>query len=1162
MWATLALVLVGILAVGSLAFAFRRRRGDRHLGSAETTAAPLAPTVIAPDPPAQAPRLAQLSAGDITNSQIFNVAGDYHADDAAIDLVDYATVRERMSAVLNSAFTDPVRTSLDRRPIPRPEADRRLQDVLARRLPFALVTAPAGTGKTAWSARHALAVARTSPTLWTPANALPLNAHDPLSLKIVQAALGASDAALVRRLAAVLRRENAPLTVFLDGVDEVHDAERLIHALREFRSSALSVGSRIVLMCREEALVAFHPHIQSLDSHLLDPRQGRLIRLEPLRDSEATTFLLGEGAREDEARAAQTLLPTELAGIPLFLKHALNFTRSGTTITVGRHPLRSIAGHAVDEVHRRLRQGGIGPTRPRIERFLRDFARAAVLSPTETVSTTRVSELLGPDFEYDGENSLLGRCTHAGLLEVRTEEQFAFAHALFLENFAAQVIESAAPMPWPPEFPALTSFQGQLLAKRTIAFVEDPTPLLRHLLSIDPLAACECAARLRRPTPTALSNDLARAARDLLDSRFASDRLDALRVLGALATPSARDVAVDWWNGASSDERTRFLWQAADVFLTLEVSSAMHIIACHRMFLAEMPWYEPREVAELSRRSPGFRTAMANWAKEQLRTPTNSDRVRLAAVAMLALLGDSSLVGHLRERVRCHGTLCDAEHRALIHLNSEESILVYAESAESRIGIPLSEYQGETDEERNNARAQYLDGLRLLTTDVRMYPHDALKDLVVAALSSRRSEHVWLGLSWAEFLQDPELIAPYVAAKRTRRGYLDAGPRLIDNVAKTLPFARIRELYDSTSDADLQSGVVSALCDVPGPETESFLLHRLARSEHTFYAVQSLGSIRATGASHAILQLYRATTNRNIRWVAVRALGRLRAADAVTDLIDNFRRVVRHRGEDAYETSEEEYCLISALGQIGTREALQALVDEYSKSQYPEMILSALLHDSNPEWVARASALVLAHRAPWSTVVRGLGSHRVDDGWSPWVYPIPTLTDRPLLEVVLAGLADPPGHRDPLARHWKIQALARFDLPEAEAALRSIAESNGEQAWEANEILASRGNLDAQRRFVEWRLSQILIPDHPVSQRHADELCRWSPGVLREALLRRLVKNESVGVCLLLLQWCATDAEVSLFESYENDANEAVADIAHQFLRKGVNQRSRGSRRR
>jgi hypothetical protein len=935
----------------------------------------------------------------------------------------------------------------------------------------------------------------------------------------------------------VHRREHLTAFVVLDGVDEVADFSALILALTEFQRSAMGPHTRLLLSCREEALPSLDDFIRSFQPALLDGKEGTRITLEPIADSAIEDFLRSEGATPEEVRTVVGSLPPHLRGLPLFLRQALTLAKAGEAVD-GERVIDSFATYAVRDMHRRLRDGGRGPSLQHISEALRELALEAISAPTDTVAGRRVGEIFGAQGLLEGEDTILGRAVHAGLVDVRASGAVAFHHPLYLEFFAASALEGA----WCPRLPELRTDRGKQIARRIAPFLASPGWLVQELLALDPIVACRCAAAART-VPENVSQALVAAIASTLGSRFRFDRNRALALLARMPGPSARDAAAAWWNALDAQARASHLLEAADAFLWLEMLDAFDIILHHRSFWPARPWYEPNFVARLRRLSTPFRVAVVTKALAELEADGVVEERRQRLVTVLAMFDDKSFVKHIRERAERVDPLSGAEMRALIHANTQEAMEAYAVNVDNVLAIPLEREPGETDEQKRDSRYQRRDALVPLGVDVAMHPHEAFSDLAVDAMSGQGPRLITFGLSAAARAGDEGLLPSYVAAKRRRgRRYIDMGNRIVERLLEGCSAAEILRMFDAYPDPDIRQQIVHHAHNVPGPATEAFLLERLAAGEHVFSAIQSLGLLRAFRAGPAILKVYLSRApGRGIRYICVQALGQMRYGPAGPILAKALRRSVVDRSD-----GESEYALAEALGWIDGEEAASALAAIFPKARHPERILSALFRLRVAGARQLATDIVTANGVSASVLARALDPFRADD-LDPGTLGSDLDDDR-LLNVLLTGADAILTGQDSLAAMHLAPALARFKAPQATAILERIAWGGGAHAADAMTALARRGHGRAVRAVIEIELAQVEDDRRPLSPWTAGRLNEWPVVTVRDALIARVEKGDSVGRWLFLLRWFASAEDVALYQRFEKEGDVAAADVAHQFL--------------
>ncbi len=1047
------------------------------------------------------------------------------------------TLLPAMHRRLREVFPTRIRDDLARRALPHDVATRQLNLLAARPTTVAvLAIGAAGMGKSTWAARQTLNRAETQPAFWIPAKDLRLANADPISGALVHAAFGTPDGSRAAELAELLRRERLRVLLAVDGIDEVRDFSALLLALRDFRTAALAPHTVVLLTCRQEALPSLEEGLRAWRSEVLDPKDGTLVTLGELRRHEVDAFLQSEGGTAEEARLVANALPPHLAGTPLFLAQALTLAKAGHVLD-GEKAIQSYATFALESVRDRLREGGRGPSVDNLRRKLAEIAIHAIGSPTDEVPRERAEQLLGSEGGLDGEATIIGRATHAGLVETRASGAIGFQHALYLEYFAA--LASADGWSSPP-LPELASDAGRQVARRIAPFLAAPGWLIEELLPIDATTACECAA-IAGPLPADMKSSLIAAIERLLDSRFPSEQSRALALLGQVSGDEARKAAAQWWNNLEPRLRSRFALEAADTFLALEVAGAFEVILAHRHFWPEHPWYEPTFVARMRRLSPAFREAMVARAQNALVDEAATEDRRRRLVTLLAMLDDRSFVAALRARVGRGELLVEAELRALVHANTEGAMEVYAEAVDNVIAVPLDEEQGDTDEARQQSRSYRRDALVVRNADILMYAHDALTSLAEDALSPPHATPVmWFGAGLAGLLGEERLVLPYASAMR-RRGprYFDFGNRVVESLLRCSTPSKLVELYERHEDASIRKTIVHKAHDVPGELTEKFLVERIKAGEFVFDAVQSLGLLRSYRAGGAILDVLRVADSYWMRHICLRALGMIGYGPAEAALCEAL-----HAGPEDEATTD---LIPDALVGLGGELAKATLAAVFPHARHQDCVLGALFELRVDGARDVATSLALEHRVSARVLTEALDRFDLDDPNRRRQFG--DLRDPQLLELLLADADEMLASNNALSRDHYLYAVARFNLPVGRAFLERLADGTSPVAPEAQGILAALGDERAVRLSIDAELQRCEESEQFHPSFAVDRLTSWPAGMVREALLARVERGAHLGRWIFLLQWFAEPEDLALFRKIESEADIYAADIAHEYLR-------------
>jgi hypothetical protein len=1049
--------------------------------------------------------------------------------------------------------------------IARPRTDHALwKRISTGRAGATLVVAPAGLGKTTWSALDAYRNSGAQPTIWIAASDLPLASPDPLQVAIVHAAYGVSDPARATELAELLRRERGTVRLYLDGLDEAQDYTAIARSIRVFRAGVLSQHTHLVMLARNGAEDALRESLGKIQPELFDRDSKAKIALEPFSREEIAMHLARQGASPADIRHVEAELPLELQGNPLFARRCLDLVRAGThAFKTGTDTIGAICEHFVKDISQRLSANGVSPSPQTVRGFLEKLALAALRSGNNTISPAIIAAIPGGDVE--GENTLIGRAIQTGLLARRENDApLRFTHALFLEYFAAKGLERVGQAHWEDHLPSLATAAGRQVAARIGAFILQPTPLAAALLDVDGIAACELVANSKGPIDADVLERLLSVIKKLITSRFPSDRARAIRLLGGFGPENRKAVefAASWWNGLPGQERRHWLDEWADLFLKLHVSSAAELIMHHRAFLwpSGMPWYEPGFV-QLVQSLPGsFQTDLREHARRRLEgTPSASEQSAHQCIMLLAILRDSWLVDHLQARMASEKMLDSESHRALIFLNTTESIGVFTESVDIHLealrAIDAStEVAPRTDALESNRNALW-EQIVLSTADIAMYPHDKLLDVVEASLESNRRDHIAFGHRWAEYLRSPRLLGPHaVALARYPQSMMALTTSMARRLLGGLAFRQIQELYEGHGPLVRQQ-IVQHLHEVPGPDVEAFLIQRMEEPKYRFGAIQSLGLLRAVRAGPAI-QHWLEGAEAHIKHAAVEALGRLRHAPARSELVHELRSLLS--GPQAVRDADLEFCLIRAIGKIGGADGYSALEWVFPLSRYPQRVIEALFRKRDPEAIESANRILSVHHHARSMVVHAITAVDPDDVQRVGEIPTAWLKDATILDLVLAEAKECVSNGSMDWLHNPIAAVAAFDLDQAhefllETASRTPIPHEGKKRrevdpiMEARLILGRRGHVQYSRMAIDDELSRVEEA-RTVGTWQLRRLQSWPRAQVRDALLARLRDSNPSTHLLWMFQWFAEAEDRVLFEALEKSTDLAVADLAHSIL--------------
>ncbi len=1022
----------------------------------------------------------------------------------------------------------------------------------SRRTGITLILGEAGLGKSTWSGATALDLARTYPTVWLQARAVPSGTTG-IDLGIINACYGIASPDRVLELVQVLRSSQQWLLVFVDALDEVGDYAEIQGQIQHFQAhSALARMTHLIVTCRTEALETLERLPRNRLPKGTPGDDSRRLSLEPLRQEESEHILRRLGADPNKIAKLRDTLPKQFFGNPLYLTLAHKFSESHSAPPKDTGSwAKEFAESFVTDIQNRMRTQGAAPSKEHISHTLGELALCALRDPQgcdpDTLNSTNLI-----DQRWEGEATFLERACQSGLL-VRNGSRLRFCHSLLSEWFAAASIAAQRDVTSEAKVQVINRLPSRLSVAEFA--IHSCPELLGEIIKNAPALTPNFAGSILSET------ELERAfthARQLLSSSSPAERGAARRILASISTHGAFLVAAEWFNALGEGDRRKRFSEAAELFLDLGMPGAVHIAACHYRFRPFrdgplMAWYAPEFAQKLVKLSPAFHKALTDHAHTGLCQASSPDRDDGRFTMILAYLKDNRLVDFLEKEVQ-RRPLHGHEHRALVHLNSERAMEVYVASRGR-----YYDWLAIVDQEADGGIKYDSVWSELVPRqgDVRQFPHDAILRLTREALRSSDERDRSFGIAWANLLCAVELVDDFAQANKGWRW----NEGMIAHVVKGLDSQAVVRLYETVLSLEAKRQIAAAAGSVPGHDTELLLLAAL-EDESTFDAACfGIITMRSQAAGGPLRQRLKSLEGRKL-FRAIDVLGRIQYAPALSDLADMLRSSSENSEAEGVEGQNLRYHIVGAIGQIGGTEGYDILAD--CASEFPERVFSYLLHRCDSYALRKVHEIILAFPDAKRDLPDALARDRflfddVSYGFFMDEVRVPFLRDMVLLKAVLDATTErtpvEPGFPcRPLGALSDCDAISLFDLPEASAYLQRLAEKSleGERTdvqmavEHAQLVLARRGDP----RWIKFRVGNELdriSGSRWFSDSTLESLQSWPEEIVREALLERIrLRDEGLNTWLHLLLSFANKEDEKLLHDYAPHVDPYLADAIRE----------------
>lgn len=1013
-----------------------------------------------------------------------------------------------------------------------------------------IIKAKAGMGKTIWSVTRALHYSLVRPVIWTSATDLNLQIDDPISKRVMLASYGDTDADKQCELLDLLRRNEQKLVIFLDAIDEVRDIDLLRRCISNFWASEIGKNSFLFLMCRDESFFYFAESFRDFFPELF-LRYSQPLSISPLSDQEAEMLLAKYGFNRKVLRSTLAAIPLKYKGIPFMLIEIADICGKAGDNNIEQQFIETISKKWLIKLQKIMKNSGRFKSIGHLSKIMRSIALITIVHSQQAITFDDVENVIGSE---EGENSLKGLLIRSGFFLKGSDERYRFTHPLFLEYFAAKAIEEDFNSNYIKALQYMSNPEIIRILRRLVSNFENTLILIDILLNQNKDYFYDIASlipdRLTAEARTIMTDQI----NILLESRFKSDVRRALYYLSKINDEKAKIRIIKWFNALDDNAKIRWAQYAAEIFLGMELIEAFEVILHHPDLIAyEMSWFEPSFTTQFDNLSTSFKLNLCEKAKLKLEDK-NSDNHWGELIKILALGRDAELTNYLQRKL-AFSYLDATDHRALIYVNSPESIALYEESVKKYF-MKLEHLEKERNEKSNKDQDleafEVWHSLVLKQSDIRMHPHDCLVDFIKRSLLSNDNKDYFFGVEWCDTIQDPSLIRDYVAAgRRFPNSIKRMTGRFIEEVIKHSTEAEVIKLYDSHDDEEIRNEIIRSVYYCPGVEIENKVSELLKNGTHIFYAIQSLGIM---GTLRAAPYIEKYLSDDETAFVAIKALGRLRYKPAVSKLI---KMLEASKKDKSFSTQKEnlEYSLIEALSAIGNEEALNYLFAIFQDVTFPDLLLRKILGINEQQSFDFVKKIVNKWPSAVKHVVKALRFIDLDRPW-PRKSQIEIIDDKDLLKYILDYSKELLLEKREGELMDAVIILTSFPSDETVKFLEQVAEMDFNStedleklkfATEAKRSLSNLGHERYQDEVISEEISRIINRNF-LSYRAADHLKLWPSESIRKVIIKRLETDYEKWQLLFLLRCYAQPEDKAIFEKYEQDKDDHVADIAHSYL--------------
>lgn len=823
-----------------------------------------------------------------------------------------------------------------------------------RRIIIPLI-ADSGIGKTSLLARFSEHASPHAPILFLIARDLSFESNDSLIRQIINGLVGSMDTSLRNAEEAHIASKidgKTPLTIILDGLDEVTNVAGLRRAITSWVLSRLGRVCVIIFSSRPEywrncrdmswssyilkdsdypkAAKALH-HEKALSD--LDPMQG--IEL-PGRFSEnelIKAWILG-GQEENEFWKLPKETRNELLH-PFTLRSALDLLHEGRSLD-DLTTRTSIINEWLKSRFKKEKNNQLRLTESQFWKSLSIIAQLAIDTDGGWVNIDNLHEV--PRFDVSKPpGPVVERLILANILETHQEQsdKIRFSFESIQDFFLAEsiineieidpvnVAKKFAEIPYSVALTRLERIGNQIAKKN---FREN---FLKALAELDgPKAAVVLKASIDAYSSKSRELVVNKIA-ELLNSKMIADQALASQLLGKLVCKESNEVLKDHWTTHLPNKRIH--WLISHAAISLGIVELIPLVFKRRWFTSENFYVDLRP--EIMRSTKEFRESLAEYSLRFISTEEHSGDYQ-RALMILSYLNDDRAVYKIKDNTKdrfpyYYESLC------LLAIGSPEAVDLYSSLVDRYLEAKQSGL--------NKDKAQKLWHAVIPNADIANLVTPETEHFVCAQIDSKDPQRQLIGRFLAKWIGTEKLLL-----QKVKRLSIDGYITIPDNdLGKKIGVENWVNLWESSKTKDEKKDLIQIASDLKNSQVEDILIQCLGDPELAGQGAQSLGKMGSQracpGIRQLLLNLIHSGNDKDWKCqVAFIALARLRDPSSVPIMVKYLES----------ENKVEKYLSIVGLAGIDTEEVEQALMG--LKNIPDELLVRGLLHYGTNKCVCKA----------------------------------------------------------------------------------------------------------------------------------------------------------------------------------------------------------------